>query len=191
MPELTIDEFEKEVTAFLDANAERKVEEKKATTTKWGEGSDEVGLFEEVDREIERRQLAEAKEWKAKRYDAGLGWITGPKQYGGRELPHVRRVLRSATRVAAEHVPHARRREIGGTPRKPRSEAETAPFPVARIGTQSGADRVQDHVGQRVPQMGLGLDPVRRKARFEQVPDVAVAFVEAERIEPVHAVHAS
>ncbi|MET0826722.1 MAG: acyl-CoA dehydrogenase family protein, partial [Acidimicrobiales bacterium] len=31
--------------------------------------------------------LAEAKGWKAKRYDAGFGWITGPTRYGGRELP--------------------------------------------------------------------------------------------------------
>jgi acyl-CoA dehydrogenase len=29
-----------------------------------------------------------AKAWRAKRYDAGLGWITGPKDFGGRELSH-------------------------------------------------------------------------------------------------------
>ncbi len=34
-----------------------------------------------------RRDLAAAKAWRAKRFDAGLGWITGPKEYGGRELP--------------------------------------------------------------------------------------------------------
>jgi acyl-CoA dehydrogenase len=87
MPDLTIDEFEAEVTAFLDANAERKGEEKKAKSTKWGEGSDDVALFEEVDRELEKRQLAEAQAWRAKRYDARLGWISGPEQFGGRELP--------------------------------------------------------------------------------------------------------
>jgi alkylation response protein AidB-like acyl-CoA dehydrogenase len=84
--DITIDDFEAEVTAFLEANAERKGEPKKKEF-RWGEGSDDVSIFEEVDRDVERRQLAEAKAFKAKRYDAGLGWLTGPKQYGGRELP--------------------------------------------------------------------------------------------------------
>jgi acyl-CoA dehydrogenase len=80
----TIDEFRAEVTAFLDANAERRPEAKAFV---WGEGSDDVAMFEEVDPEVERRQLAEAKAWRARRYDAGLGYITGDAEYGGRELP--------------------------------------------------------------------------------------------------------
>ena len=80
----TIDEFRAEVTAFLDANAERRPEAKAFV---WGEGSDGVAMFEEVDPEVERRQLAEAKAWRARRYDAGLGYITGDAEYGGRELP--------------------------------------------------------------------------------------------------------
>ena len=32
-------------------------------------------------------RLAEAKAWRAKRYDAGLGYISGPAAYGGRGLP--------------------------------------------------------------------------------------------------------
>jgi len=81
----TLEEFQQEVTGFLEANAERK----EAATEKrfiWGEGSDDVALFEEVDRDKERKALARAQEWRAKRYDAGLGWITGPTKYGGREL---------------------------------------------------------------------------------------------------------
>ncbi|WP_334144319.1 acyl-CoA dehydrogenase family protein [Rhabdothermincola sp.] len=80
----TLDEFREECLAFLDANAELKEEQKQFV---WGEGSDDVALFEEVDREKERAALAKAKEWRAKRYDAGLGWISGPAEYGGRELP--------------------------------------------------------------------------------------------------------
>ncbi len=53
----------------------------------WGEGDDDVALFEEVTPERERAELARAKEWRAKRFDAGLGYITGPAEYGGRELP--------------------------------------------------------------------------------------------------------
>ena len=80
----TIDEFRAEVTSFLDANAKRKPESKAFV---WGEGDDDVAMFEEVDPETERRQLAEAKVWRARRYDAGLGYISGAAEYGGRELP--------------------------------------------------------------------------------------------------------
>jgi alkylation response protein AidB-like acyl-CoA dehydrogenase len=85
MSQPSIDEFRDEVLAFLDANAEPR-EDVQAKDFEWGEGSDDVALFEEVDRERELRDLAVAKEWRAKRYDAGLGWITGPREYGGREL---------------------------------------------------------------------------------------------------------
>ena len=81
----TLDEFREECTAFLDANASlRQTEDQKFV---WGEGDDDVAMFEEVEREQELRDLAAAKEWRAKRYDAGLGYITGAKECGGRELP--------------------------------------------------------------------------------------------------------
>jgi acyl-CoA dehydrogenase len=85
MPDISLDEFVAEATAFLDANASKKEAVKKF---KWGEGSDTVGMFEEANREREKLDLARAKEWRAKKFDAGFGWITGPKQYGGRELPN-------------------------------------------------------------------------------------------------------
>jgi len=81
----TLDEFRDECTAFLEANAKlRATEEQKFV---WGEGDDDVAMFEEVDRQQEQRDLAAAKEWRAKKYDAGLGYITGAQAYGGRELP--------------------------------------------------------------------------------------------------------
>jgi acyl-CoA dehydrogenase len=85
MAEISLTDFQNEVTAFLDANAPRKADKGEEKFV-WGEGEDEVSLFEETDREQEKRDLAVAQEWRAKRYDAGLGWITGPTQYGGREL---------------------------------------------------------------------------------------------------------
>jgi acyl-CoA dehydrogenase len=84
MPDVSLDEFSAEVTAFFDANAKPKMADDGPFV--WGEGDDDIGLFEEVDREREQLELKEAQEWRAKRYDAGLGWITGPKEYGGREL---------------------------------------------------------------------------------------------------------
>ena len=81
----SLDGFRAEVLAFLEANAERKADDEDKPFV-WGEGPDDMALFEEIDRDQELRQLEVAKQWRAKRFDAGLGWITGPKQYGGREL---------------------------------------------------------------------------------------------------------
>ena len=83
MAEVTEQAFREEVLAFLDANAEPKGEEKFV----WGQGSDRVALFDEKAREAELQQLEEAKAWRAKRWDAGLGWIFGPEELGGRGLP--------------------------------------------------------------------------------------------------------
>ena len=84
MPDLTIDQFRDEVTAFLDANAPKRDADQAFV---WGQGNDDVGLFEEVTPESEARDLAKAQEWRATRFDAGLGHITGPEEYGGRGLP--------------------------------------------------------------------------------------------------------
>jgi acyl-CoA dehydrogenase len=80
---LSIDEFQAEVTNFLKANADEKAAEQRFV---WGEGSDTVTMFEER-REGESAALASAQRWRAKRFDAGFGWITGPEAYGGRDLP--------------------------------------------------------------------------------------------------------
>ncbi len=83
MSVITEDEFRAEAKTFLDASAERRVEEKFV----WGEGSDRVGLLEEKTPEEEAAEVAAAKAWKAKEFDAGFGWISGPEEYGGRALP--------------------------------------------------------------------------------------------------------
>jgi alkylation response protein AidB-like acyl-CoA dehydrogenase len=83
MPEsISLDEFTAQAKAFLDANATARSEEKFV----WGEGSDQVGVLDEKTPEEEAAELAAAKEWKAKEFDAGFGWITGPEEYGGRAL---------------------------------------------------------------------------------------------------------
>ncbi len=79
----TVDEFREECLSFLDANAEPR---RASKAFAWGQGTDKVALFEEIDPEQERHDLAAAQEWRAKRYDAGLGWVTGPTEYGGRDL---------------------------------------------------------------------------------------------------------
>jgi alkylation response protein AidB-like acyl-CoA dehydrogenase len=79
---ITKDEFRAEATAFLEANAERRVE----VTQEWGQGSDEVAIFPERTPEEDAAMLAAAKAWRAKVFDAGFGWLSGPEAYGGRGL---------------------------------------------------------------------------------------------------------
>jgi acyl-CoA dehydrogenase len=85
MTDISLEVFEKEARDFLDANAPRKEAEKKFV---WGEGSDKVAMFEEKDKDAETRDVAAACAWRQKKFDAGFGWIGGPAQYGGRELPN-------------------------------------------------------------------------------------------------------
>jgi acyl-CoA dehydrogenase len=79
----TIEEFSAEATAFLDANATPKPEERKFV---WGEGSDNISMFEEREKDKELQLLEHSKEFRQQRFDAGFGWITGPTRYGGRGL---------------------------------------------------------------------------------------------------------
>jgi acyl-CoA dehydrogenase len=79
----SVEEYAAKARTFLDANAERKEIKKKFV---WGEGSDNVSMFEERSRESELEMLRRAKEWQAKRFDNGFTWITGPAEYGGAGL---------------------------------------------------------------------------------------------------------
>jgi alkylation response protein AidB-like acyl-CoA dehydrogenase len=81
---ITLQQFETEAQAFLDANVPKKDAERSFV---WGEGSDKVAMFEERSRTDERNDLQRACEWRGKKFDAGFGWITGPADYGGRDLP--------------------------------------------------------------------------------------------------------
>ncbi|HEV7685853.1 MAG TPA: acyl-CoA dehydrogenase, partial [Acidimicrobiia bacterium] len=66
---ITKDEFRAEATAFLEANAKRRVKASQG----WGEGSDEVGILPERTPEEDAALLAEGKVWRAKVFDAGFG----------------------------------------------------------------------------------------------------------------------
>ncbi|KAA9164414.1 acyl-CoA dehydrogenase [Amycolatopsis acidicola] len=85
MTSQTVEEFEREARAFLAEHlpprppTRRKLE--------WGVGADTgVDLWEEPDSDEERARLAEAREWRRKRFDAGYGWLSGPEDLGGRGL---------------------------------------------------------------------------------------------------------
>jgi len=80
---VSVEAFTQQAREFLERNAERK---EAAKAFVWGEGSDNVAMFEERSREAEMEVLRKAKEWQATRFDNGFGWITGPTQYGGAGL---------------------------------------------------------------------------------------------------------
>jgi len=86
---ISVEDLEAEATAFLEANAERRAEAR----FEWGQGSDRVSLIRESTPEEDLRELAEARAWSQKVFDAGFGWLTGPPAYGGRGLSgdHARR----------------------------------------------------------------------------------------------------
>jgi alkylation response protein AidB-like acyl-CoA dehydrogenase len=58
--------FEREIKGFLDARLQRRPSADPPPD--------------------EQERLAAAKAWQRERFDAGLGWIMGPREYGGREL---------------------------------------------------------------------------------------------------------
>ncbi len=101
---VTEEEFEQDALAFLEANAKLRVEEKKG----WGQGSDSVALFAERSDQEEAAEVEAAKAWRQQVFDAGFGWITGPKAYGGRELP-----------AAYERIYHAREAAFDTPPQTP------------------------------------------------------------------------
>ncbi len=80
---ISTEEFRAEALAFLEANGAPAREASQA----WGEGSDKIGIFQEKTLEEELAEVAAAKAWRAKLWEAGLGWISGPTEYGGRGLP--------------------------------------------------------------------------------------------------------
>ena len=61
--------------------------EQEATRFVWGEGSDEVRVFQEPDPEVEVDALPAIRRWRADLWEAGYGWISGPTAYGGAGLP--------------------------------------------------------------------------------------------------------
>ena len=85
----TLGEFAAEARAFLDANAERAVRDEFT----WGIGSDEITVYTEKSPVVEEAAVRVAQKWRAKMWEAGLGWITGPPEYDGRGLgPEYERV---------------------------------------------------------------------------------------------------
>ena len=65
----------------------------------WGEGSDEIVLYERTEDGAIDEEIASVRAWRRELFDAGLGWVTGPPKLGGRGLSTAHQaVLDAATR---------------------------------------------------------------------------------------------
>ncbi len=82
---IDLDSFSAEATGFLESNLKRCGE----TDAAWGSGPDGIelhGLEQRSDAEV-AAEVAAARRWQAQCFDGGFAWITGPAEYGGRDLP--------------------------------------------------------------------------------------------------------
>ena len=82
MADISLEDFREEALKFLESVADRRPVEKEFV---WGEGSD--NFYREKDRAQEAKNAEESKIWRQNKFDAGFGWISGPRKWGGRELP--------------------------------------------------------------------------------------------------------
>jgi alkylation response protein AidB-like acyl-CoA dehydrogenase len=94
-----MEEFAAEVRAFLDANAQRRPSPGEAV--QWGSGEDRIAYFSTDPPEVDRANAQRARQWQRRRFDTGLGWITGPVEFGGRGLSTAHDLLYDA--VEAEY----------------------------------------------------------------------------------------
>jgi alkylation response protein AidB-like acyl-CoA dehydrogenase len=74
------EEFTAAARAFLDRTAQKR---RVPVVDGWGVGDDRVTLFHGATAE----EAQAARDWRRTVFDAGFGWITGPKEYGGAGLP--------------------------------------------------------------------------------------------------------
>jgi alkylation response protein AidB-like acyl-CoA dehydrogenase len=78
----SLEEFRDRCERWFAASYPRREAATKPKFT-WGDGSDDVSLFEEDDPERGDRDIAAARAWRRALAAADLAWITGPPEYGG------------------------------------------------------------------------------------------------------------
>ena len=82
---VTLEAFADECRVFFAATYRRRNEDRRPFV--WGEGSDAVSLFDEDAGSGGADELDAVRRWRATLAGAGLAWITGPAEFGGRGLP--------------------------------------------------------------------------------------------------------
>ena len=82
----TLEEFLEQAECWLAAGYPRAADAADRRFV-WGEGDDEVRVFQEPDPEQEADALPAIRRWRQELWDHGYGWIAGPTEYGGAGLP--------------------------------------------------------------------------------------------------------
>jgi alkylation response protein AidB-like acyl-CoA dehydrogenase len=85
MTTIPIEDFLASAEAWLAARYPAAVTAGRRFT--WGEGDDEVRVFQEPDPVAEAGALPAIRRWRQDLWDAGYAWIDGPPEYGGAGLP--------------------------------------------------------------------------------------------------------
>ncbi|WP_433602342.1 acyl-CoA dehydrogenase family protein [Nocardia sp. CA-135953] len=92
-------DFTREVQQFLETHARRR---ESADQFRWGQGSDRVGYFNNLPAEEEAAAVDAARAWQRTRFENGFGWITGPAEFGGRDLGQVHSLVYDALEAEYE-----------------------------------------------------------------------------------------
>jgi alkylation response protein AidB-like acyl-CoA dehydrogenase len=86
-----------EAHAFFAARVPRR----QRAVHRWGEGPDAVMGVATATGDEEEAEVARAQEWQRELFDAGLAWVDGPAEYGGRGLSADHAAL--VRRISAEY----------------------------------------------------------------------------------------
>ena len=82
----TLEQFLEQAGAWLAARYP-KAADKTDRRFAWGEGDNEVRVFQEPDPEQKAGALPAIRHWRQELWDHGYGWISGPPEFGGAGQP--------------------------------------------------------------------------------------------------------
>ncbi|WP_207943230.1 acyl-CoA dehydrogenase family protein [Actinomadura sp. KC345] len=81
----SLDDFLDRARHWLESHAKRR--DRADPTDRWGEGSDSVALFQNMDHEQERAYVERYRSWLRAKSEAGLAHLSWEREWGGRGLP--------------------------------------------------------------------------------------------------------
>ena len=86
-----LETFRLDARAWLQANAEPLVVVDHSDDDHdvvWGQGSDDVAVFNNISHDEEAARLRACQEWQRRKFDAGYAMLNWPEELGGRGLPN-------------------------------------------------------------------------------------------------------
>jgi alkylation response protein AidB-like acyl-CoA dehydrogenase len=124
-----LDRWTDEAASWLEAHARRKPSRE---DLRFGEGTDNVGLFKNLDAEAERAHIDEVRAWQRLKSDAGYGSISWPTAYGGSGLSRAHE--QAFSNLEAQFVTPAGHETVGIT-------LDLIAATILTVGTEAQKDR--------------------------------------------------